>query len=280
MSFHYVPGQFRIPKTPLFAMPDGIWCGADADSGVFAFEAGYSWGGRIMSRELCFSLSIDGSVMKPVFSSINGYIYWSGSGYVYYTQTYGWVYMSGMFPGYEPLEDYDSKDGERTWTGDRFYTFYSFPQQSGSAATLTQRGAIHDSGQEKELTVVWPRWKAKRGEFGEYEPVDGATGTRWLGLPRFRGGGEYFVRSFAKTNGYFTYGRIRNADGKWVIGEPGSDAGWHEGSEPSREGTVTFRFTKKEGSEAQGKDIAVSLYDHVKGDERSKAYLGEVAIWR
>ena len=71
MSFHYVPGQFRIPKTPLFAMPDGIWCGADADSGVFAFEAGYSWGGRIMSRELCFSLSIDGSVMKPVFSSIN-----------------------------------------------------------------------------------------------------------------------------------------------------------------------------------------------------------------
>jgi hypothetical protein len=162
MSFHYVPGQFRIPKTPLFAMPDGIWCGADADSGVFAFEAGYSWGGRIMSRELCFSLSIDGSVMKPVFSSINGYIYWSGSGYVYYTQTYGWVYMSGMFPGYEPLEDYDSKDGERTWTGDRFYTFYSFPQQNGSAATLTPRGAIHDSGQEKELTVVWPRWKAKR----------------------------------------------------------------------------------------------------------------------
>ena len=153
MSFHYVPGQFRIPKTPLFAMPDGIWCGADADSGVFAFEAGYSWGGRIMSRELCFSLSIDGSVMKPVFSSINGYIYWSGSGYVYYTQTYGWVYMSGMFPGYEPLEDYDSKDGERTWTGDRFYTFYSFPQQSGSAATLTPRGAIHDSGQEKELAA-------------------------------------------------------------------------------------------------------------------------------
>ena len=50
MSFHYVPGQFRIPKTPLFAMPDGIWCGADADSGVFAFEAGYSWGGRMCSR--------------------------------------------------------------------------------------------------------------------------------------------------------------------------------------------------------------------------------------
>ena len=199
---------------------------------------------------------------------------------MYYTQTYGWVYMSGMFPGYEPVEDYDYKDGETTWTGDRFYTFYSFPQPGGGAATLTPRGSIHDSGEPKEMSTVWPRWKAKRGEFGEYEAVDGMEGKRWLGLPRFQGGGEYFVRSFAKTNGYFTYGRIRHADGKWVIGEPGSDAGWHEGSEPSREGSVTFRFTKKEGSEAQGRDISVSLYDHIKGDEHAKAYLGEVAVWR
>ena len=280
MSFHYVPGQFRIPKVPNFTLPDGIWCGADSDSGLFAFDAGYSWDGRIMSRELCYSLSIGGSTLKPVFSSINGYVYWSGSGCVYYTQTYGWVYMSGMFPGYEPLEDYDYKDGETTWTGDRFYTFYSFPQPGGGAVTLTPRGSIHDSGEPKEMTAVWPRWKAKRGEFGEYEPVDGAEGTRWLGLPRFKGGSEYFVRSFAKTNGHFSYGRIRHSDGKWVIGELGSDAGWHEGSEPSRDGSVTFKFTKKEGSEAEGQDITVSLYDHVKWDERAKAYLGEVAIWR
>jgi hypothetical protein len=187
--------------------------------------------------------------------------------------------MSGMFPGYEPLEEYDYGSDDGRYTGDSFYALYSFPTGNGGAATLSPRGRLY-GGETREVTAKWERWTAKRGEFGEYEPVDGATGTRWLGLPRFRGGGEYFVRSFAKTNGYFTYGRIRNADGKWVIGEPGSDAGWHEGSEPSREGTVTFKFMKKEGSEAQGKDIAVSLYDHVKGDERSKAYLGEVAIWR
>lgn len=280
MSFHYVPGQFRIPKVPNFTLPDGIWCGADSDRGVYAFDAGYSWGGRIMSKELCYSLSIDGSKLSPVFSSINGYIYWSGSGHVYYTQTYGWVYMSGMFPGYEPVEDYDYDDGEVKWSGDSFYTFYSFPQPGGGTASLTPRGSIHDSGEAKELSVAWPRWTAKRGEFGEYEPKDDAEGTRWLGLPRFRGNGEYFVRSLAKTRGHFTYGRIRYADGKWVIGEPGSDAGWHEGSEPSRDDSVTFRFTKPEGSEAQGSDITVSLYDHIKGDEHGKAYLGEVAIWR
>ena len=261
-------------------MPDGVWCGADSDAGYYAFDAGYSWGGRIMSKELCYSLSIDGSKLTPVFSSINGYIYWTGSGNVYYTQTWGWVYMSGMFPGYEPVEDYDYDDGEIKWTGDRFYSFYSFPQPGGGAASLTPRGTIHDSGEAKEMTAVWQRWTAKRGEFGEYEPKDGAEGTRWLGLPRFRGNGEYFVRSFSKTRGHFTYGRIRHADGKWVIGEPGSDAGWHEGSEPSRDGSVTFKFTKPEGSEAQGTDIDVSLYDHVKGDEHGKAYLGEVAIWR
>lgn len=280
MSFHYVPGQFRIPKVPNFTLPDGVWCGADSDAGYYAFDAGYSWGGRIMSKELCYSLSIGGSKLSPVFSSINGYIYWSGSGHVYYTQTYGWVYMSGMFPGYEPVEDYDYDDGEVKWSGDSFYTFYSFPQPGGGTASLTPRGSIHDSGEAKELSVAWPRWTAKRGEFGEYEPKDDAEGTRWLGLPRFRGNGEYFVRSLAKTRGHFTYGRIRYADGKWVIGEPGSDAGWHEGSEPSRDDSVTFRFTKPEGSEAQGSDITVSLYDHIKGDEHGKAYLGEVAIWR
>ena len=280
MSFHFVPGQFRIPKTPLFAPPDGVWRGADADEGLFAFDAGYSWGGRIMSKELCYSLSVDGSRLRPVFSSVNGYVHWTGgSGSVYYTQAYGWIYMGGMFPGYEPVEDYDYKDGEMKWTGDSFYSFTAFPGQ-GASATLAPRGAIRDSGEEKTLTPVWPRWKAKRGEFGEYAPADGAEGTRWLGLPRFRGGGEFFVRSFAKTDGHFTYGRIRNADGKWVIGEPGSDAGWHEGAEPSLEGAVTFRFTRKEGSEARGLDISVCLYDHVRGDERSRAYLGEVAIWR
>ena len=280
MSFHYLPGQFRVPKIPNLTLPDGIWCGADSDAGLYAFDAGGSWGGRIISDALCYSLSIDGSTLTPVFSSINGYVYWSGGGNVYYTQTYGWVYMSGMFPGYEPVEDYEYDEGGMRYTGDSFYSFYSFPSGNGNAVTLSPRGSLNNGGSPKEMTAKWRRWTAKRGEFGEYEPKDGAEGAKWLGLPRFRGDGEYFVRSFAKTNGHFTYGRIRHADGKWVIGEPNSDAGWHEGEEPSRDGAVTFRFTKKEGSEAQGTDIEVSLYDHVKGDEHARAYLGEAAVWR
>lgn len=279
MSFHYVPGEFRVPAIPNYAMPDGMWCGAGYDAGSYAFDAGYAWGGRIMSERLCFSLLVGGSRHLPVFSSINGYIHWSGVGHVYYTRNWGWVYMSGMFPGYEPVEDYDYEDGERRYTGDAFYTIQSFPR-GGNTVAMMPRGSLRNSGEEKDLTPQWPRWTAKNGEFGEYEPQDGASGTRWLGLPRFRGNGEFFVRSFARKDGYFTYGRIHHADGKWVIGEPGSDAGWHEGAEPVRDGQVTFRFTRKEGSQAQGSDIAVSLYDHVKGDEHSKAYLGEVAIWR
>ena len=284
MSFHYVPGQFRVPEIPNLTMPNGIWRGAGSDDGLLAFDAGYTLG-RIMSRELCYSLKIGGSVLKPVFSSINGYIYWSGSGHVYYTQTYGWVYMTDMFPGYEPVEEFERKDGKIVWSGDRFHTFYSHPVPGGSATALTPRGSIYGrEDRELEMTAVWPRWKSVRGgEFGEYEPLDGAEGKRWLGLPRFRGTNyEYFTRSFAKTNGRFTYGRIRysQSDGKWVIGDVGSSTGWHEGSEPSKDGAVNFCFCRNEGSEAKGTDISVSLYDHVKGDERGKAYLGEVAVWR
>lgn len=151
---------------------------------------------------------INGTTWKlsPVLSSINGYVHWTGSGNVYYTQTYGWVYMSGMFPGYEPLEEYDYGSDDGRYTGDSFYALYSFPTGNGGAATLSTRGRLY-GGETREVTAKWERWTAKRGEFGEYEPKDGAEGAKWLGLPRFRGNGEYFVRSFGKTNGHFTYGR-------------------------------------------------------------------------
>ena len=116
--------------------------------------------------------------------------------------------MSGMFPGYEPVEDYEYDEGGMRYTGDSFYSFYSFPSGNGNAVTLSPRGSLNNGGSPKEMTAKWRRWTAKRGEFGEYEPKDGAEGAKWLGLPRFRGDGEYFVRSFAKTNGHFTYGRI------------------------------------------------------------------------
>ena len=61
MSFHYLPGQFRVPKIPNLTLPDGIWCGADSDAGLYAFDAGSSWGGRIISKAMCYSLYVGGS---------------------------------------------------------------------------------------------------------------------------------------------------------------------------------------------------------------------------
>ena len=279
MSFQYAPAQFRLPSIPKWTPPDGFWRGLGDDDGLYAFKC-YDWGGYVMSRSLCYSLKVDGTELKPVFSSVNGYAYWGGSGgSVYFSQTHGWVYMTSMFPGYEPLEEstYDRETAEYSYDGDAFYTFSSFPTPGGEKE-MTARGSLYGKN-GKTLTASWTRWVGAK-EFGKYKGEDGASGEKCLGLPRFRGNGTYYVRSFAKENGHFKYGGIRFTDGKWVIGEIGSDGGWWEGSEPSKDGSVTFKFTKSEGSEATGEDISVSLSDYVKGDETASVMLGEVAIWR
>ena len=281
MSYQYVPSLFRIPEVPYLTPPTGIWRGKGGDEGFFALKVDYDWGGNIIVRDpnFCFKLQIDGSVLSPVFSDINGYIYWEGNGYVYYTQTYGWVWCD-KFPGYEPLEDYEWEDEETKWSGDRFYTFYNPPYSPDREVEMQPRGSLYKDGEAKSLKAVWPRWVAKSGEFGVYEGKDGESGQRIKGLPRFKGNGEYFVRSLNKEKGYFTYGRIHYASGKWVIGEVGSAGGWHEGSEPKADGSVNFRFVKPEGSEAKGSDISVSFDSYICGDETEAAFLGSAAIWR
>ena len=285
MSFMYVPALLRIPDVPGFTPPAGIWRGVGKDRNLFAFASGdYSWGSHVITEgSFVYSLVIDGRELTPQYSTINGYIWWSGSGYVYYSITYGWVYMTGKFVGYEPIEEnysYDEDTGKYTAEGDAFWSMSNPPYSPGSEVELVGRGS--NFGKEsKSVSAKWKRWKANR-EFGVYEGEDGASGEKILGLPRFRANGEYFSRSYAKTNGHYTYGRIKYSDtyGKWLIGDVNSGAGWHEGSEPEVGGTVTFRFCKREDSEATGNDIAVAYVDHVKGDETTKAYLGEVAIWR
>ena len=283
MSFQLVPSLFRIPSVPSLSPPDAIWRGKGSDEGCFAFNAGYSWGGHVIVRDgnFCPCLQIDGQKLTPVYTDINGYVYWQGGGYVYYTKTYGWVYMSGMFPGYEPVENYKFEDGEYVWQGDQFYTFGSPPYSPESEVEMRPRGSISESGSAKTLKAIWPRWAAKSGEFGVYEGKDGESGEKVKGLPQFKGGGETFLRSLNKDKGHYTYGRIHYASGKWVIGEVGSAGGWHEGSEPKADGgAVTFKFTKPEGSDAQGSDISVSFDKYVCGDETDTAYLGGVATWR
>ena len=283
MSYQYVPSLIRIPKVPGFSPPNGIWRGKGGDEGYVAFNAGSSWGGQVIVRDgnFCPSLQIGGSKLTPVFSDINGYIYWTGNGNVYYTQTYRWVWCDRS-PGYEPVENHTFKEETESyvWTGDNFYTL-SIPTSPSEEIQMTPRGANKENGEEKTVKAVWPRWVAKNGEFGVYEGEDGESGERVKGIPKFTGAGETFIRSLNKDrNRRFTYGRIHYASGKWVIGEIGSAGGWHEGSEPQVGGGVNFRFCKPEGSDAEGSDISVSFSGYIAGDETDTAYLGSVAIWR
>lgn len=279
MSFYWNPGQIRHPPIPNWTFPLGCWVGKDTDSGYYAFHDGHNgyWGGSyLMTQSLCYNLKVDNSTYYPVYSPINGYIWWASGSYIYYSIKYGWI-LCGRYPGYEPIEEYDYDKGE--WTGDAFYSVYDFPQNDTDQCVLFPRGSNWGKA-ERTLTAEWKRW-VSNSQFGKYEPQGGATGDRYLGLPRFRGSNsEYFTRSLAKSYGHYTYGRIRYVDGAWVIGTPGLDTGWHEGEEPSKDGSVTFRFTKPEGSEAEGRDITVSLHDYVRGDETGNALIGEVAIWR
>ena len=203
---------------------------------------------------------------------------------MYNSLTYGWVYVTGKFPGYEPIEEnysYDDDTGEYGAEGDAFYSFTSPPYNPDSEVELVGRGSNYGK-ESKSMSAKWKRWTSN-SECGVYEAEDGASGEKILGLPRFRSGGyEYFTRSYAKTKGHYTYGRIKYSDtyGKWVIGEVGSGAGWHEGDEPKVGSSVTFKFCRNEDSEVEGSDITVSYVNHVRGDETTKAYLGEVAIWR
>ncbi|MGN0847872.1 MAG: hypothetical protein ACI4RA_10880 [Kiritimatiellia bacterium] len=282
MSFQYVPGLIRIPKHPNLDAPRGVWRGKGSDEGYFAFQTSGSWGGNLMVKdgEFCPNLLADGSRYRPVYTDINGYLYWRGSGYIYYSLNWGWI-MCSVFPGYEPVEtsEYDSEAGETVYGGDSFYTINSIPSSETSTVRMTPRGALRNK-EVKTLSATWNRWVGD-SEFGEYKAKGDASGTRILGLPKFRGNGETFIRSLNKERGYYTYGRIHNTGGKWVIGEIGSAAGWHEGSEPQPgSGATTFKFCVPEGSEAKGANITVSFDSYVMGEETDLGYLGEVAIWR
>ena len=282
MSFQLVPSLFRIPQVPNVSPPDGIWRGKGGDEGHFAFKAGSSWGGHVIVRppNFCHSLQIDGSKLSPVFTDVNGFVYWEGSGYVYYTKTYGWVWCD-KFPGYEPVESHKWKDDAYEWRGDSFYSLGVPPSSPENGVQMQPRGGLREDGVAKTVKAVWPRWAATDGEFGEYEGKDGESGKKVKGLPQFKGAGETFLRSLNKDKGRYAYGRIHYASGKWVIGEIGSAGGWHEGSEPKADGgSVTFRFTKPDGSDAEGSDIAVSFDRYVCGDESDTAYLGSAATWR
>lgn len=284
MSFTYNPTYFRLPRYPNVSNSsiNGFWCGKGTDNGYLV----YLWNNRYVMTNGQFgsSVKIGTMIYVPSHTEINGYVWYSsGSSYVYYSRKYSAWVIHSKFPGYEPQEVYDNENS--TWTGDAFYTGNIPGSTDGATSNFSPRGTHRNGGGAAQTaTYYFPRWEkgtAFTTVTGEYLPKETNTGTRYFGIPRWRDNrATYYIRSLVKVGSYYTYGVIRNVSGKWLIGDVGSTSGWHEGSEPSKTGSVTFAFKRNEGSIVTGYDLTLSLYDYVVGEERSANYLGEVAIWR
>lgn len=285
MSFQRVPSLCRIPDCDEQYLASSIWKGLGTDSGYYSFYTNYNAGSYVIVREenMCFSLEVGSDRLRPQYSEINGHMWWSGYGYFYWSIRFGgWVYTRdySLYPGYEPKETLWADEDE--WPGNDFYFISRIPDM-GREDEMYGRGSNWDSDATLTIKRVWPRWASKdRREYGEFVGTDGESGSRFIGIPRYRSNKwEYFDRSFAKVGGYYTYGRIHYEEGKWVIGTIGSDSGWFEGDEPNMTNAVTFKFCKNEDSEIEDQDdLTIQYYLHVVGDQASMAFLGSVAVWR
>ena len=277
MSFIRADINIRTPTIPGMEIEQPVYFGSGDDSGVVVYNPGNSdFGNSIMTTDKwAYSLKVGGSEFQPVFDDINGYIYWeNGSDYIYHVQAYGWV-KCDKFPGYVPIENYDSET--RKYTGDSFHAG-NLPA-AGVTGTFEPRGDERDNGSSISVEVIFPRWVCSDSFFGEYEGTDGVSGVKILGVPAFSCDGTTYVRSIEKVNGYYTYGDIRNVSGKWVIGELNAGSGWWEGSEPEVDGSVTFKFCKPKDSDITGSNKTVQFIEYVEGDNYQEAYYGDVAKW-
>lgn len=284
MSFVYNPTYFRLPHYPNIynSSINGFWCGrGEEDNGYLV----YLWNDRYVMTTGIFGnfIRIGTTNYTPSHLEVNGYVWYSGeNNYLYYSKKYGAWVIHNKFPGYEPQEMYDNE--KQAWFGDDFYTGFIPSAMDGAISNFSPRGGYRNGGSSKIATYYFPRWEkgTETGTVtGEYLPKEPNTGNKYFGIPRWRDNhGTYYIRSLAKVGSFFTYGTIHNVSGKWLIGDVGNASGWHEGSEPSKTGSITFLFKRNEGSTVSGYNLTLSLYDYMLGEERSANYLGEVAIWR
>jgi len=286
-----VPTSFYIPRYQgtVSSLGGFLWKENSSQNIRYAFGFAYAnvisqeQNGVFLPRVRVLNLS-NGvlATLEPGPIEKNGYV-WFGedSAYkVYRSMSFGWVITTGIYPGREPVEvlDYDTME----WKGTSFWTGI-FPSPTHGASTEFQpRGSAKGNGSAPNLKLqFWfPHWEKTGGVAGVYTPV-GESGNITLGLPVWiDAAGTEYAQSLNPVNGNYTYGGIRYADGKWVIGTVGSPSGWWEGSEPSINSSTVFIFTVPEDSEAAGSNKMITFSGYVIGDNTKEGHIGDWAICR
>jgi len=231
--------------------------------------------------------------MTPHPVRINDQPAWKGTSYGVWYGT--WRAGSGYSTGWivAPVAEF----GNLLDASSTSYGFWTNGATSEPyAATFTHRGtASSDITTDLSAWVRWTRDDTSR--YGEYVKEGDATNKKYVGCPRWKDDATppaYYIRdvsrngqrtgSTAATTTYI-YGAIyyNKTANKWVIGTVDDAAGWWQAdSEPSLTGSVTYAWTKPEGSSIADKpNITVTLEDYVEGTLTPVVCrIAELGIWR
>jgi hypothetical protein len=189
--------------------------------------------------------------------------------------------------GFATDEEWDSDAG--TYTGDEWW---SCATKTGTfEARGRGRGSTEGAyeGTAKTVAEVKNGWEHSEGGtdmIGKYTGVgdESESDDRYIGYPSFTDGTDTYTRSAEKdANGYYTYGDISydNTNSVWIIGTYDSESGWWEGDEPDVDASVTFAFTKPEGSEIEDEDDkTITFVEYLGNYENLDTRICNVGMWQ
>ena len=190
MRWVCLPQAFRSPD--VFDLNDGLWYSPDtgrlallfSDAVVIVEGGGLFPGLKVGNAELA---------LAPTLYA--GHNWWAGGGWCVFRSLVSsrWTAMQGSGPA-EPVAYYDEDSG--SVVGDAWHDSQSLPMSPSAAtspsATFAAQGTATGS---LTVSMFWPRWRKSgtptTGDWtsplgGQYEPIDGATGTLLLGAPAWR----------------------------------------------------------------------------------------------
>ncbi len=184
------------------------------------------------------------------------------------------------------------------YTGTNWWEADQLPSGDGEVVSFVGRGLYRGTefggfnGETFELAFYWNRWEwieeQNNPPFGEYlykgNDPNFADSVFCFGLPQWTDqDGNQYIRSLDKVGNYYTYGSIyyNFATEKWMIGYPGIDQTWWEGSALSKDSQVTFAFKKGDNvsPDVTGENKVFTFDKYVSGNSSVNVLMGQVPIW-